>query len=355
MMYSFNKEILIENTVIAKDQPVYITAELSGNHKGDIDIARNIIDLAANAGVSAVKLQTYTADTMTIESSNKDFLIEDEDSLWSGRTLYDLYEEAMTPWSWHEPLFSLCREKNIHGFSSPFDVTAVDYLEDIGVPCYKIASFENNDLPLIDRIINTGKPIVMSTGMSTISELGHVVEYIHGKGCKDLILLKCTSSYPANNKQSNLLTIPHLEKLFGCLVGFSDHTLGLGASIASVALGAVFIEKHITLSRDNGAVDSEFSSEPAEFKTLVQEAEQARQSIGSVKYGSSDSAEKKSRAYRRSVYAVKDISIGDKFTSDNIRVIRPGFGLEPRYYNQVLGKIAAISHKKGDRITWESF
>ena len=258
----------------------FIIAEMSGNHNQSLERALAIVDAAADAGVDAVKIQTYTADTMTIDIDTGEFSISDKDSLWKGETLYHLYEKAHTPWEWHTAIFERCKERGIMGFSTPFDDTSVDFLEDLGVPCYKIASFENVDLPLIRKVARTGKPIIASTGMTSVAELSDLVQTARENGCTDLTLLKCTSSYPASPEGTNLRTIPHMRELFGCAVGLSDHTLGIGASVASVALGAVVIEKHFTLSRAEGGVDAAFSLEPAEMATLVRECRTAALTLG---------------------------------------------------------------------------
>ena len=260
-----------------KDKKPFIIAEMSGNHNQSLERALKIVEVAAKTGVNALKIQTYTPDTMTIDKNDGEFLITDKNSLWTGKSLYELYKEAYTPWEWHKPIFDKCKECGIFGFSTPFDFTAVEFLEEINVPFYKIASFENTDLPLIKKIAKTGKPIIISTGMTNVAELNDLVETAKENGCKDLVLLKCTSNYPATPDGSNLLTIPHMRKLFNCEVGLSDHTLGIGVAVASVALGATVIEKHFTLSRAEGGVDSAFSMEPAEMKQLVVETERAWQ------------------------------------------------------------------------------
>jgi len=334
-----------------KNKP-FIIAEMSGNHNHSLDRALQIVDAAAEAGVDAVKLQTYTADTMTIDSDRPEFIIDDPKSLWYGRKLYDLYKEAHTPWEWHKPIFERCRQKGIIGFSTPFDATAVDFLESLGNPIYKIASFEIVDIPLIKKAASTGKPLIMSTGMASVEEIQEAVDAARSSGCKDLTLLKCTSTYPASAENSNILTIPDMKERFGCKVGLSDHTIGSGVSIASAALGASVIEKHFTLSRADGGVDSAFSIEPSEMKKLVEDCRNAALSLGSVEYGPTD-AEKPSMKFRRSLYAVKDIKKGEKFTEENIRSIRPGYGMSPKYYNKLLGQYSTRDITAGTPITPE--
>jgi len=327
----------------------FIVAEMSGNHNQSLDRALEIVDAAANAGVDAIKLQTYTADTLTIKGA---YTIKDKNSLWNGRDLYDLYQEAHTPWEWHRALFNRAKERGIICFSTPFDETAVDFLENLGNPIYKVASFEVNHIPLLKYIAQTGKPVIMSTGASTLAEIEEAVNTLREHGCTDLTLLKCTSTYPATPENTNLLTIPHLKQLFDCKVGLSDHTLGIGVAIASIALGATVIEKHFCLSRAGGGVDSAFSMEPHEMKMLVEEVNRACLAIGKVSYGVLD-AEKNSRIFKRSIYASKDIKAGEVFSKDNIKVIRPGDGLHPRYYEELLGKIAAREIRKGAPVTFQ--
>lgn len=337
---------------IGKASTPFIIAEMSGNHNQSLDRALEIVDAAAATGAQALKLQTYTADTITLDTSEGEFLIDDPKSLWKGRTLYDLYQEAHTPWEWHKPIFERCREKGIICFSTPFDDTSVDFLEELNAPCYKIASFENIHLPLIRKVAATGKPIIMSTGMATIAELDEAVTAARDAGCKELILLKCTSNYPASPENTNIFTIPHLRELFGCEVGLSDHTMGIGVSVAAVALGATVIEKHFTLRRADGGVDSTFSLEPAEMKNLVIETERAWQALGKVSYGPTET-EKASIQFRRSIYVSEDINAGDVFTCKNIRIVRPGRGLAPKYFELILGKKAPVDLKKGTAVSWD--
>jgi N-acetylneuraminate synthase len=331
-----------------------VIAEMSGNHNQSLERALAIVEAAAAAGVQALKLQTYTADTMTLDIASGDFYIDDPNSLWQGNSLYQLYQQAYTPWEWHKPIFERCRQLGMIGFSTPFDASAVDFLEALAVPCYKIASFEMTDLALIRQVAATGKPVIISTGMATVAEIDETVRTARAAGCRDLILLKCTSTYPASPVNSNLQTIPHLGQLFGCQVGLSDHTPGMGAALAAVALGATVIEKHITLSRADGGVDAAFSLEPAEMKVLVTESEQAWQSLGTVNYGPGAS-ETLSTKHRRSLYIVEDLVAGAEITSQNVRAIRPGAGLAPKYFDILLGKKVKSSIKKGTPVSWELF
>lgn len=329
-----------------------IIAELSGNHNQSLDKALQIVDAAALAGANAVKLQTYTPDTMTINKSDGDFFISDKKSLWSGESLYSLYSKAYTPWEWHGPIFERCQKHGMLGFSTPFDITAVDFLEDLNVPCHKIASFEIVDLPLIRRVAQTGKPIIMSTGMATLAEIDDAVRCARHNGCKNLVLLQCTSSYPADPSNSNIKTIPHMKQLFDCEVGLSDHTLGIGAAVASVALGACVIEKHLTLDRSEGGVDSAFSLEPDEFARLVSEAKVAALALGSISYGPSES-ELKSLKFRRSLYFVADLAAGDIISHQNVRSIRPSSGIAPKFLDLVIGKKVSRDVTRGQPLTWD--
>ena len=328
----------------------FVIAEMSGNHNQSLERAIKIIEAAAKAGVDAVKLQTYTADTITIDKRDGEFFISNPKSLWYGRSLYELYQEAYTPWEWQEKLFARCRELGVMCFSTPFDFTAVDFLESISCPCYKIASFENIDLPLVKKIAKTGKPMIVSTGMASVAELDDLVRTARENGCKDLTLLKCTSAYPSTPADANLRTIPHLKELFNCEVGLSDHTLGIGVAIAAVAMGATVIEKHFTLSRAEGGVDSAFSMEPQEMAQLVHECRAAYKALGQVSY---ELTESESRAGRRSLYVVKDMRAGEPFTEQNVRSIRPGRGLSPKYYEDVLGKHSTRDIPRGTPLSWE--
>ena len=339
--------ISIGGRLIGLDQPPVIIAEMSGNHNQSLDRALAIVEAAADSGAHAIKLQTYTADTMTLNIRGGSFDVTDSDSLWSGRNLHDLYKLAYTPWEWHEPIMKRARDLGMICFSSPFDESAVDFLETLDVPAYKIASFENNHLPLIRKAAETGKPLIISTGMATLGELEDAVSTARDAGCSDLILLKCTSTYPSTPSNTNVRTIPHLRKLFNCEVGLSDHTMGVGAAISAVALGATVIEKHFTLSRSDGGVDSAFSLEPDELQLLVYESNQSWMSLGEVKYGPTN-AEKKSLVFRRSIYIAEDINEGETFDTHNLRIVRPGFGAPPSMYNVFIGKKAPRSFKKGE-------
>lgn len=333
----------------------FIIAEMSGNHNKSLERAIQIVEAAANSGVDALKLQTYTADSITLNCDSPDFIIEDKNSLWKGEKLYGLYEKASTPYEWHKPIFDKCKELGIVCFSTPFDSTAVDFLEELDCPIYKIASFENGDIPLLKKVAQTKKPVIMSLGMIGLDEIKEGVNILKTNGCTDLTLLKCTSSYPASADDSNLLTICDLQKHFpDCKIGLSDHTLGIGAAIASIALGGCVVEKHFTISRAQGGVDSAFSIEPQEMKQLVEECNNAYKALGKVNYDLSES-EKNSLIFRRSLYVSKDIQKGEKFTPENIRSIRPGYGLHPRYYEQILGKNATEDLKFGTPVKMEDF
>ena len=337
---------------VGLDHKPFIIAEMSGNHNQSLERALEITEAAAATGTHALKLQTYTADTLTLDVKEGEFFIDDKDSLWKGKSLYDLYEEAHTPWEWHEPIMKRANELGMLCFSSPFDDTAVDFLEDLNVPVYKIASFENTHLPLIKKVASTGKPMIISTGMASIAELDETVQTIRDAGGEQFVLLKCTSTYPATPENSNVLTIPHMRKLFNCEVGLSDHTMGIGASVAAVSHGATIIEKHFTLNRADGGVDSAFSMEPEEMKQLVIETKRAWQSLGKIKYGTSD-VEKGSLTFRRSLYIAEDMKKGDILDENNLRIVRPGMGLEPKYYNILLGRKVSKDVKKGRALDWE--
>lgn len=341
----------IQDRLVGPDHPPFIIAEMSGNHNGSLEKALSLVDAAAEAGADALKIQTYTADTMTLDIGEGEFLIEDPTSLWKGESLYKLYEKAHTPWAWHQPIFDRCREKGMIGFSSPFDATAVDFLQGLNVPAFKIASFEIVDIPLIRKVAATGKPMIMSTGMSTEAEIWEAVQAARAANCGPLILLKCTSSYPADPVDSNLRTIPYMQETFGVYAGLSDHTLGTAAAVTSVALGAVAIEKHFTLSRAEGGVDSAFSLEPHELRRLVEETRLAHRALGSIGLGPSDN-ETKSLGFRRSLYAVADIQAGEVLTVDNMRAIRPGYGLPPKHWDALLGKRAKTAIKRGTALQW---
>lgn len=341
-----NVEVRVGDRFIGKDYTPFIIAEMSGNHNQSLERAFQIIDAAAKAGAHALKIQTYTPDTMTLDLKEGEFFIGDKASLWKGKSLYELYEEAHTPWEWHGPIFERCKSHGMIFLSTPFDSTSVDFLETFNPPIYKIASFENTDLPLIKKVAQTGKPMIISTGMASIEELALTVKTARENGCNELILLKCTSSYPATPENTNVLTIPHLRELFNLEVGLSDHTMGIGAACASIALGATVVEKHFTLSRSEGGVDSAFSLEPKEMESLVVETNRAWLSLGKVSYGVSES-EKKNLVFRRSIYITEDIKEGDILDEKNLRCIRPGLGLPPKYYEFLLGKKVKHELKKG--------
>jgi len=330
----------------------FVIAEMSGNHNQSLERAISILDAAAEAGAHAIKLQTYTADTMTIEAGHGLFSVTENESLWKGETLYSLYQKAHTPWDWHGPLFERAKELGMIPFSSPFDATSVDFLESLGVELYKIASFENTDHPLLKKVAATGKPVIMSTGLTTAADIDESVRVLREAGCRQLILLKCTSTYPSTPENTNLLTIPHMSQLFGCPVGLSDHTMGIGVAVAAVALGAPVVEKHFTLCRADGGVDSAFSLEPQELASLVVETKRAWQGLGHIQYGVQE-AEKNSRQFKRSIYVVKDIKAGESFSEENIRVIRPGDGLEPKYYTQILGRTSRQAIPAGTPLTFD--
>ena len=346
------REIMIAERKIGPNHAPFVIAEMSGNHNQSLERALAIVEAAAKAGAHALKLQTYTADTMTLDLAEGDFFIDDANSLWKGNSLHKLYQQAYTPWEWHKPIFDRCRELGMIGFSTPFDATAVDFLESLGVPAYKIASFENTDLPLIRKVASTGKPMIISTGMATVAELDETVKAAREAGCEDLILLKCTSTYPATPDNTNILTIPHMRDLFGCQVGLSDHTMGVGVAVASVALGATVVEKHFTLRRADGGVDSAFSLEPEELSNLVVETERAWQSLGKVNYGPTK-RENASLKFRRSLYVAQDLKAGETFNEDNLRAVRPGYGLPTKYLDAFIGRRVAKDIGKGTPLSWE--
>jgi N-acetylneuraminate synthase len=329
-----------------------VIAEMSGNHNQSLERAMEIVEAAAQSGAHALKLQTYTADTMTLDLDEGSFHISDPESPWSGTSLYELYQQAHTPWDWHGPIMARARELGMVAFSTPFDDSAVDFLEQLDVPCYKIASFENTHLPLIRRVAATGKPMIVSTGMATIAEMDETVRAARDAGCRDLVLLKCTSTYPASPENTNIVTIPHLRELFGCEVGLSDHTMGIGVSVASVVLGATVIEKHFTLNRADGGVDSTFSMEPAELAQLVIETKRAWQALGRVTYGPTE-AEHSSIRFRRSLYVVEDLVAGQELSEQNLRAVRPGEGLPPKYLESLIGRKVNRSVSKGTPVTWD--
>ncbi|HOB43297.1 MAG TPA: pseudaminic acid synthase [Bacillota bacterium] len=342
----------IAHHTIDPGAPPFVIAEMSGNHNQSLDKALEIVEAAAKAGAQALKLQTYTADTMTLDISEGEFFIKDEQSPWEGKSLYDLYTLAHTPWEWHAPIMERAQELGMVCFSTPFDRSAVDFLEDLGVPAYKVASFEIVDLPLIRYIAEQGKPIILSTGMATLAEIDEAVRIIREAGNNQIALLKCTSAYPAPPEEMNLRTIPHLAAAFGAPVGLSDHTLGIATSVAAVALGACIIEKHFTLSRADPGPDSAFSLEPHEFKAMVDAVRETEKALGTVCYEVSEH-EKASRVFRRSLFAVKDIEEGEEFTEENVRSIRPGYGLPPKYLPVVIGRRAAKRIERGTPIDWD--
>lgn len=342
----------ILNHEIGPGRRPYLIAEMSGNHNQSLGRALDIVDAAAAAGADAIKLQTYTADSMTLNVRMPGFKIDDPKSLWFGRHLYELYQEAHTPWEWHRPIMERAASHGIHCFSTPFDTTAVEFLESLDAPAYKIASFENTDLPLIRRVAATGKPMIISTGMATAGEIEEAVQTARGAGCRDLVLLKCTSSYPATAEDTNIATIPHMRAMFGCEVGLSDHTMGCGVSVAATALGATVLEKHFTLSRADGGVDSAFSMEPHELRQLREETERAVQALGHVSYGPTVS-EVKSLVFRRSLYIACDVEAGGVLDTTNVRCVRPGYGLAPKYWDNVIGRRVKFALAAGTPLSWD--
>lgn len=346
------KQELAKSHGIKDNGAPFIIAEMSGNHNQSLDRALAIVDAAAATGADALKIQTFTADSMTLDMGEGEFTISDPKSLWYGRRLYDLYEEAKTPAEWHKPIFDRAREKGILAFSSPFSEDAVELLESLNVPAYKIASFETVDLPLVRCVAETGKPMIISTGMATPVEIGEAVEVALSAGCPNLTLLKCTSSYPATPENTNLVTMPLFGKMFGVNFGLSDHTMGTGVSVAATALGASVIEKHFILDRSEGGVDSAFSLEPDEFTALVVETERAAQAMGQIWFGGTAS-EQAGRRKRRSLYIGEDMKVGEVLTAQNLRRIRPGLGLAPRYFDALLGRRVGRDIKKGTPMSWD--
>jgi|TARA_B100000315_G_scaffold257756_1_gene307599 N-acetylneuraminate synthase len=345
-------ELIINNLNIGLNNEPFIIAEMSGNHNQSLERALEIVERASKSGAHAIKLQTYTADTITLDVNEREFFIEDKDSLWEGKSLYELYQEAYTPWEWHKPIMQRANELGMLCFSTPFDDTAVDFLEELNVPAYKIASAEIIHLPLLKKVAAIGKPMIISTGMASASEIDEAVRTVRAADCDQFVLLKCTSTYPASPEDSNVLTIPHMRELFGCEVGLSDHTMGVGAAVAAVAHGATVIEKHFTLRRADGGVDSAFSLEPEEMKSLVIETKRAWQSLGNVTYGPTE-AEKPFLKHRRALYITEDMKKGDLLDERNLRIIRPGLGLPPKYYNVLLGRQVNRDVKKGMAVCWE--
>jgi N-acetylneuraminate synthase len=348
-MNKSNHDLAIAGRKIGPAQPPYLVAEMSANHRGSLDQALAVIEAAAQTGADAIKLQTYTADTITINCDRPDFLIKG--GLWNGRTLYDLYKEAHTPWEWHRELFAKGRELGVTIFSSPFDESAVDFLEDLDAPAYKVASFELVHLPLLRKVARTGKPVILSTGMASRAEIDESIGTLREAGCRELLVLHCTSGYPTPPDEANVRMIPHLAQTFDVPVGLSDHTLDSTVAVVAVALGAVAIEKHFTLRRADGGPDAAFSLEPSEFAGFVTAAQTAWASLGKVDDERAPS-EQANLMFRRSIYAVKDIKKGDRITSESIRVIRPGFGLAPRHYDEVIGRCARADIARGAPISW---
>lgn len=341
--------IEIRGRRIGAGEPTYVIAEISANHNQNFEEAVKLVRAAKDAGADAVKLQTYTPDTITIDCDGSLFRIEG--TIWEGRNLYQLYGEAYTPWEWHGPLMDAAEQLGLHCFSSPFDASAVEFLEKLNVPAYKIASFENVDLPLLRRVAATGKPVIVSTGMATLAEIDEAVRTVRDAGGKQLALLKCTSAYPASPQDMNLCTIPHLADAFRVPVGLSDHTMGESVPVAAIALGAAIVEKHITFSRDVPGPDRAFSLEPHEFRAMVSAVRVAEQALGSVHYGL-NAGEEKSRVFRRSLFVVEDVRAGEVFTADNVRSIRPGHGLHTRFLEEVLGRHASRDVKRGSPLSW---
>ncbi|MHA7819025.1 MAG: pseudaminic acid synthase [Erythrobacter sp.] len=342
----------INGRAIGSGQRPYLIAEMSGNHNHSLDRALEIVTAAAESGADCIKLQTYTADTITLDVDGPGFTIEDESSLWHGRRLHDLYHEAHTPWDWHAPIMEHAKKLGIDCFSSPFDTSAVEFLEELGVPAYKIASFELVDLPLVRKVAETGKPMILSTGMASVIDIGEALRICREAGNEQLCILKCTSTYPATPENTHISTIPSMRETFGCEVGLSDHTMGSGVAVAATALGAVLIEKHFTLARADGGVDSAFSLEPAEFRMLRDETERAWQALGEVTYGGT-SAESASKQFRRSLYVAEDMAEGEVFTATNLRSVRPGYGLAPKHYDVLLGKRVNRPLAKGTPVNWD--
>lgn len=346
-----NQEILIGNRKISAESPAFVIAELSGNHNQDLGRALAIIEAAGESGADAIKLQTYTADTITMDCRNQYFATQ-AGSLWEGRTLYDLYQEAHTPWEWHEKLFQKAEDCGLICFSSPFDKTAVDFLEQLNAPAYKIASYEINDIPLIRRAARTGKPVIISTGIAALSDIELALQTCREEGNQDVILLKCTSAYPAPYHEMNLRVIPHMAETFQCMTGLSDHSYGTEVAVAAAALGAKVVEKHLTLSRQDGGVDSDFSMEPEEFARMVREIRNVEAALGTVTYELT-AKQMESKRYSRSLFAAEDIRKGQAFSESNIRSVRPGYGIEPRYLDEILGKQAKGDISRGMPLKWE--
>lgn len=346
-----NQEILIKNRKISAESPAFIIAELSGNHNQDLGRALAIIEAAGESGADAIKLQTYTADTITMDCRNQYFAMQ-TGTLWKGRILYDLYQEAHTPWSWHDKLFQKAEESGLICFSSPFDKTAVDFLEQLNAPAYKIASYEINDIPLIRRAAQTGRPVIISTGIAALSDIELALQTCREEGNQDVILLKCTSAYPAPYQEMNLRVLPHMAETFQCMTGLSDHSYGTEVAVAAAALGAKVVEKHLTLSRQDGGVDSDFSMEPKEFARMVKEIRNVESALGTVTYELTEK-QKESKRYSRSLFAAEDIRKGQAFSESNVRSVRPGYGIQPRYLDEILGKQAKRDISRGMPLKWE--
>lgn len=351
-MSKFDQSFTIGKHTIAQGGKPFVIAEMSGNHNQSLERALAIVEAAAKSGAHALKLQTYTPDTMTLDVRGGAFEIRDAGSLWAGKNLYELYAEAATPYEWHAPIFERARELGMVPFSTPFDESSVAFLESLGVELYKIASFENTDHPLLEVVAMTGKPVIMSTGAATVVQIAEAVEVLRKHGCKQIVLLKCTSNYPSTPENTHLRTIPVMHQTFGCMVGLSDHTGGIGAAVAAVALGAPVVEKHFTLNRADGGVDSAFSLEPSEMASLVVETERAWQALGEVHMGMTK-GEEKSLIFKRSLYVAQDIAVGEVFTQENLRVIRPGDGLAPKWYKEVLGRRATQALTRGTPLQME--
>ena len=346
-----DQPIQVANHTISSAHRPFVIAEMSGNHNQSLNRALEIVDAVADAGAHALKLQTYTPDTITFNGASEEFYIRDAKSLWADKNLYKLYAQAYTPWEWHKPIFDHAKKRGMVAFSSPFDTTAVDFLESLDVPLYKIASFENTDHVLLKRVAQTGKPVIMSTGVASVADLQESVGVLRANGCRDLVLLKCTSTYPATPESTNLRTIPHMRELFDVPIGLSDHTMGIGAAVAAVALGAVVLEKHVTLRRADGGVDSAFSLEPNELKALVTETERAHLAMGRVSYDLTPN-EAMSLQFKRSLYVVQAMKAGEPFTPNSVRSIRPANGLHTRYYDDILGKTATTDIEAGTALGW---
>ncbi|GEA29285.1 N-acetylneuraminic acid synthase [Clostridium diolis] len=340
----------IDNKIIDKNNPTFIVAEISANHNGIFENAVKLIKEASKAGVDAIKLQTYTADTITIDCDNEYFKIK-QGTLWDGKTLHNLYKEAYTPWEWQVKLKKIAKEEGLICFSSPFDKTAVDFLEDMNVPAYKVASFEITDIPLIEYIASKGKPVILATGIATLTDIEGAINACRRVGNNEIAVLKCTSAYPSPFEEMNLKTIPNLAKTFGVISGLSDHTLGITIPVAAVALGAKIVEKHFTLSRADGGPDAAFSLEPDELKVMVRSIRETEKALGEISYSLTDKM-KSSREFSRSLFVVKDVRKGEIFTKENIRSIRPGFGMHPKYYESVIGKCAKLDIKRGTPMDW---